>query len=776
MDCEWVRKRQQERSAAIALLLWLSSLSPFVFGGGVTDGSVGPVQSLSGNFTVPQSLGSLKGNNLFHSFARFNIDAGESGTFTTQTGSIHNVISRVTGGEASAIHGLLKLQAAVGSRPDFYFINPAGVVFGAGAQVDVPAGLHVSTAQRLKFADGFAWDTTAPTVSALTVASPEAFGFVGSQSPASVLLHNKDAAGNRASDPTNIELKPSSAFSITAGAVEFDSANVSVSEGGQIRIKASGDLSILNGSVISSSTSSDKAAGSIDVDAASLLIDRGEIKKDTGIRSQTEGAGDAAQVKVKVSGLSILHGNISSETNSSGSAGVIDVEAGEMTINGLGLAFGIFNEALSDSSGPANSGRVHVKVAGQLSFLEGGQISSSTFSREKPAGSVDVEARALTIDVRQQPGKASQSTGIFSTAGRLGAEAGRIKVIVADELSIFNGGEISSDSESGAAGSIDVQARFVEIAGFKSRPDGPSRITSKAQRRSSGRPGNVSVTTDRLELRNGGSISIENLARVSDPTAVIPGTISVSSGNIVVEAGGEITAASEGNVAASNIEVDFTDLLILRDAAITTTAKDGDGGTIRISGGRGILLDRSQVTTSAENGNGGDITIRASALAMDTGFIQANTAAPRATGGNVLVDVDTLVASGNTLALGGDIPFSFQRDAFALNVIQAAAPEGVSGRVDVTSPALDIAGSLTGLSAELIASGTLGKDLCRVGAGSSFTPVGRGGLRPAASGMIRPEGAFALASVGAGDVRWRVAESSEAAVGPLGPTTSAPCR
>jgi hypothetical protein len=36
--------------------------------------------------------------------------------------------------------------------------------------------------------------------------------------------------------------------------------------------------------------------------------------------------------------------------------------------------------------------------------------------------------------------------------------------------------------------------------------------------------------------------------------------------------------------------------------------------------------------------------------------------------------------------------------------------------------------------------GPLGKDLCRVGAGSSLTPVGRGGLRPSAAGLIRPEG------------------------------------
>jgi hypothetical protein len=37
-----------------------------------------------------------------------------------------------------------------------------------------------------------------------------------------------------------------------------------------------------------------------------------------------------------------------------------------------------------------------------------------------------------------------------------------------------------------------------------------------------------------------------------------------------------------------------------------------------------------------------------------------------------------------------------------INVIQAAAPDGVSGNVQIRAPALDIAGSLRGLSTEVI--------------------------------------------------------------------------
>jgi filamentous hemagglutinin family protein len=143
----------------------------------VTDGSVGKIQNLSGQMVIPQSLGTTKGSNLFHSFKTFNINSGESATFTSLPNfNFKNVISRVTGGEISKINGLLKSEIP---NANFYFINPAGVTFGAGAQVDVPAAFHVSTADQFKFTDGSFYSATNPNASSLTVAAPEQFGFIG---------------------------------------------------------------------------------------------------------------------------------------------------------------------------------------------------------------------------------------------------------------------------------------------------------------------------------------------------------------------------------------------------------------------------------------------------------------------------------------------------------------------------------------------------------------------------------------------------------------------
>src|SRR5690349_16441780 len=147
----------------------------------VTDGSLGSAghigrkESLPGpNVKIGAELGSRRGNNLFHSFEKFGIATGQTATFTGP-GSIKNVISRVTGGGASTIDGTLR--STVG-QADLYFLNPAGVLFGPNARLDLPGSLHVSTAHELRFADGARFSAIDTVGSGLTVAPPEAFGFL----------------------------------------------------------------------------------------------------------------------------------------------------------------------------------------------------------------------------------------------------------------------------------------------------------------------------------------------------------------------------------------------------------------------------------------------------------------------------------------------------------------------------------------------------------------------------------------------------------------------
>jgi filamentous hemagglutinin family protein len=566
--------------------------------GSTVRGSNGRTHNISGNiYSIPESQGKVAGRNLFHSFESFSVGTGDAAVFTTTTPTLQNVIGRVSGSSPTGINGLLALLPAPGSNPNLFFINPAGVMFGAGAQIDVPAAFYVSTANHLRFADGRRFVAGNGSDSTLSIAAPAAFGFLGT---------------TRAT------------VAVTGGAVLETSSGQSLSVvGSDIRI---------------------------DDDAA--LATRGGAD----IRLIASGA-DAVEIPLRGS-LPLVHGF--------------------------------------------------------LNILNGGRVRTSS-SGAKDGGNIVVAAGDITIDGKNR----ATPTGISSTASP-------------DDL---NGGLISTSTSTslGFAGSIQIAARYVVIDGQL------SEITASAERGSSGQTGTVTINaTNAVVLLNGGVVSIRNHAIVVDPTRLVPTLLSVSASDIVLD-GGEIIAWSTGNLPSSDIKVKFTDRFALDRSAIFTTAGDEKTGNIHLEGGKIFILDRSMVNTSSlsfRSGNTGDITIQATVMLMKTGFIQANGLLAGGSDGNVVIHVQILVASGGTLIVGGNVGFAFDPDQFGLNVIQAASPLGVT----ITTPVLDIAGRLKGMSEKSMSFGTLGKDLCRLGAGSSFTPVGRGGLRPTASEMIRPAG------------------------------------
>lgn len=141
------------------------------------DGTMGPAGALAGpDFQIGAELGHQVGSNLFHSFGVFNINSPESATFSGPN-SIDNILGRVTGGTASMIDGLLRSTIP---EANLFFLNPAGVVFGPNATLDVQGSFHVSTADYLKLADGTRFDALPSSNGALlTTARLRRLGFWG---------------------------------------------------------------------------------------------------------------------------------------------------------------------------------------------------------------------------------------------------------------------------------------------------------------------------------------------------------------------------------------------------------------------------------------------------------------------------------------------------------------------------------------------------------------------------------------------------------------------
>jgi filamentous hemagglutinin family protein len=778
-----------------------------------TDASLGKsAQSLTGpNFTIAQSLGKLSGTNLFHSFQTFNILSGETANFVTNTPGITNVISRVTGGTLSKINGKLSLTQCPGClAPNLFFINPAGITFGAGSTINVPGAFHVSTANYLKFGNEFFYANPAQ-ASTFSVASPSAFGFLGTtratitanagatvqtlnpRQPISIIAGDISinagkvntqggsdiralATGLRTQEISltgtlpaaygNLEvlnvgrISSDTTSSTNAGSVQVSAANIAIDGGlgssgissstsqgsgnaGSIDISATERISILNGGEISSSlfALSSGDAGHIRVNADNIIIDSRENPKFTGIASNANpySVGSAGPINIAVNKtLSILNGGeISSSVlmHSSGNSGTIHVNAGNIIINAQGINrfTGIASQANTESAGSA--GNLVVTVAKKLSLMNGGTISSSTFSSGN-AGLVKVDAENILID----GGKQTLFTGIASKTetgrGDVGGDAGTLNITASKNISLLGGGRISSSTISlGKAGNITIATQSVVVDGRF------SSIDASAEAASPGQTGSIRLNASgNITLSNGGEIAIRNDGNSNTPALLTPTLLSLTGTNItLIDAA--ITAASTGNAAASNIQISASNQLFIDPSVISTSALNASGGSIAINSGNLINLINSQITTSVlgTTGNGGNINISTGALVMSTGFIQANTAAANASGGTVGINVNMLIPTGSTLFAGGQTPLRPQIGIFGYNVIQAAAPTGLSGAIQITSPVLDVSGSLGGLYAQVVETGGLSRSPCQNTGGSSLAQSGRGGLPASARGLLRAE-------------------------------------
>ncbi|NBT79214.1 MAG: filamentous hemagglutinin N-terminal domain-containing protein, partial [Betaproteobacteria bacterium] len=392
---------------------------------------------------------------------------------------------------------------------------------------------------------------------------------------------------------------------------EFDEGNLG--DGGDVTVKA-GRL-FLDSSNIGSVTVGTGRGGAVIVQVA------GEMKASnrSGVASLTFGSGNAGTTSVTAGNLLVDDSVISSDTFGKGRAGTVRVQiAGDMTVQNR-------STVSSATRSTGNAGSVDLRVAGSIQVLSGSYVSSSTFGPGN-AGDVSVTTGSLLIDPK---GYSLGPTLIDSSSSWTegvslypSGDAGTVQIRVAGELAVLNGGVISSGTFSplGKAGSITVSAGQIMIDGELDYPLGsqPSIVTASAYSGSSGKTGSVMVTAaESITIQNKGAISIGNFATVATPEVLTGTTLSVTAPSIFLVNDGRVSARSTGNIAAGNVAVKFTNQLsINQTSTITTSAVDGNGGSIDISGQGLMTLDRSTITTSVTgaSGNAGSVNIAAKTL------------------------------------------------------------------------------------------------------------------------------------------------------------------
>ncbi|MEQ8959644.1 MAG: filamentous hemagglutinin N-terminal domain-containing protein, partial [Coleofasciculus sp. C2-GNP5-27] len=111
------------------------------------DGTGTTVIQNGDNFDIQDGSLSKDGTNLFHSFQEFGIDSDQIANFLA-TPELRNILGRVIGENPSIIDGLIQVT---GGTANLYLMNPAGIVFGANAQLNVPADFIATTATGMGF-------------------------------------------------------------------------------------------------------------------------------------------------------------------------------------------------------------------------------------------------------------------------------------------------------------------------------------------------------------------------------------------------------------------------------------------------------------------------------------------------------------------------------------------------------------------------------------------------------------------------------------------------
>ena len=135
------------------------------------DGTNTTINQTGNTFNI--NGGTQAGTNLFHSFQQFGLNPEQIANFLANP-TIANILSRVTGGNASIIQGQIQVT---GSKANLYLINPAGIVFGANASLNVPGAFTATTANGIGVGNGWFNAVGANNYTALS-GHPNQFAFV----------------------------------------------------------------------------------------------------------------------------------------------------------------------------------------------------------------------------------------------------------------------------------------------------------------------------------------------------------------------------------------------------------------------------------------------------------------------------------------------------------------------------------------------------------------------------------------------------------------------
>ncbi|GJM30559.1 MAG: hypothetical protein DHS20C17_31940 [Cyclobacteriaceae bacterium] len=624
---------------------------------------------IEGVNTVHDIIGGTRpsdGSNLFHSFDKLSVGEQHIANFLNETGFLtENILSRVTGGDPSKIFGTL--QTTGFPDANLFLLNPAGVVFGPNAKVDIKGAFYASTANFLKLGQDGVFYADLAENSVLTAAAPKAFGFLSANPPQmtsknseaifvdgleikngrSVSLVSRDAiAGEDALDGIIIsegtvqsqngrvtllsiaasqvtEIKQISVDIKTLGAQAIDDHGKVIPETVQL-----GGITLKKGAQLDTSG---YGGGTVVIQGGKLLVEESKISANVTGANNTDSTPEAqtgidifVTDTVTISKGSILETNVQPDATPGIGSGGVRIVADQVTIQGTfqRLDTGIQSIVTANSKG-GKSGNIEVRAT---SF----QIENLGFLQAITSGNADGGDIHLLVDSNLKI-----ASSVVGTRSLGAGDSGNIKIKIQEgELSI-HGAFITSQTveTSGNAGNISISVE--KGSAFINGGNIFSSITGI------GSGGNIEFVAQNLELINDSQIQVNNFS------PVMAGEVNVTlSGNLKVQKGSGIANAALNTADSGNLTISAKDIVI---AGIVTTrsTNEGRGGTVNIRAQNITVTNDGRITSEAEaSGDGGNIEVTADSLSL---INRASiTAASSSTGsaGNVLLNVNNLTVKG----------------------------------------------------------------------------------------------------------------------------------
>ncbi len=689
---------------AITFLLWALLVVPSARTEVTLDGSLNSISgSLAGpDFVIPAQVGVQQGGNLFHSFGAFNVFATESATFTGPN-SVQNILGRVTGGSSSTIDGLLRSTIP---GADLFLLNPAGILFGPNASLDVQGSFHASSADYIRLGEeGRFSASTNPSLSVLISAPPTAFGFL-SETPADITV-----------DRSKLSVPEGETLSVVGGDIRIAGGQngflfapdgridvASVASPGEVvpgeadlsaaDVTRLGKISLEEGGLISVSG---EGAGNIYIKGGQLLM------SEAAIRAPTEGDrdGDGGGIDVKVNELEVTDGAfISAITFGDGKGGTVAVAAQRVGLSGgeASTFTGIAAQASSGSIGDAGDVIIN---AGRLEVRDGAVVSTDTFGSGR-GGNAELNADTVLL----AGGGSSGFTGITAQAGSGGGgDAGEVR-IKADSLEVHDGAQINtSTSGAGRGGDQFLAVKRLELSGV-----GATNTTGLFARANSdfgvsGDGGDINVVAQELEVRGGAQISTTtntnarggNISVVAD-SLFLSGEGAPDSNGDPSDATGIFARAESGFTKAGDITIQGRRLEMRHGAQISASgfATFSEAGNMTVAVDEILLAGDSAETVtgifttsgSEAGGNAGNLTLIAENLEVREGArlsVNTNTVS-QGRGGSMSVNAKRILLSGD----GASIPTGIFADATPeiFGIVDGTPRAGDAGDIQIVTDTL----------------------------------------------------------------------------------------